>query len=231
MQTTVPSLYDTNAAKEMGEFARIVEAKYEDRIEVDLDCVVEEIDVVILPNDEGAMSAMAEKALTDLFVRNREQNKRHSRRNKVPGMGDPPQKYGLDSATTLLGMLRAMDEQDVEDTRKKVKKREGEIETLKSWIRDADNIKERRPKKYWDISDDPTDDLCKTVLRLWELPTSGSKSEKIARLQSESVESSKVEWDRRYLQWKEKLSSLETDTKQDADSVREETDAEEEMSD
>jgi hypothetical protein len=68
---------------------------------------------------------------------------------------------------TLLGMLRAMDEQDMEDARKKAKKWEGEIETLKSWICDADNIKERRPEKYWDISDNPTDDLCKMVLQLW----------------------------------------------------------------
>jgi hypothetical protein len=73
-----------------------------------------------------------------------------------------------------------MDKQDVEDTRKKVKKWEGEIEAFKSWIHDADNTKERQPKKYWDISNNPMDDLCKMVLRLWELPMSGGKSEKIA---------------------------------------------------
>jgi hypothetical protein len=123
-------------------------------------------------------------------------------------MGVPAQKYGLDSTATYLGMLQFRNAQEKEREEQKAKALERNIAALETWIREAEEVKVSKPESYWNIVNDPSVVVMKTVLRQYELKTSGKAAELKLRLVENNVQVNQIEWDAKLDEWKTKLTSL-----------------------
>jgi hypothetical protein len=151
--------YETYARARLRELIEMAEAVYEDRIEIDLNGDPEPIDIVITSTEEAAMSLIVKEAIGTLLVGNRQREK-VSRRSKGPGLGVPSQRFGIDSASTMLDMMNAKADAIKEAAEKGAKDRQKDIDTLKLWIKDAEKVKALSPNKYWDLTEEKVGATC-----------------------------------------------------------------------